>query len=183
MVLAQNFITQQHLKKIATRDNRCNSSHRGDTAEVSAASMQQNIFLSQKCVAQLRVPHRRLLPLLWSEFNCITLHKILRIIMYFCWRQHLLELPLLNKILMFVSNYCKHLLILNYLLLVWLLSDEALVFLKDKICSVSLYFLHPKYSVIQAKINVNHRSYITHSIARNDHIASQKGEAKGTPLA
>lgn len=90
---------------------------------------------------------------------------------------------LLNNIFIFVSNYCKHLLIMNYSLLAWLLSDEALVFLKDKMCSVSLYFPHPKYSVIQAKINVNHRSWITHSISHNDHIAFHKGEAKGMPLA
>lgn len=149
--------------------------------------MQQNIFLSQQCVAQLRVPHWKLLALLWSEIKPITLHKQCRIIIYyllcFCWRQHLSQLSKLNKILMFVSNYCKHLLIMNYLLLAWLLSDEALVLLKDKMCSVSFYFLHPKYSVIQAKINMNHRSCITHSIAFNDHIASQMGEDKGMPLA
>lgn len=149
--------------------------------------MQQNIFLSQQCVAQLRVPHWKLLALLWSEIKPITLHKQCRIIIYyllcFCWRQHLSQLSKLNKILMFVSNYCKHLLIMNYLLLAWLLSDEALVLLKDKMCSVSFYFLHPKHSVIQAKINMNHRSCITHSIACNDHIASQMGEDKGMPLA
>jgi len=149
--------------------------------------MQQNIFLSQQCVAQLRVPHWKLLALLWSEIKPITLHKQCRIIIYyllcFCWRQHLSQLSKLNKILMFVSNYCKHLLIMNYLLLAWLLSDEALVLLKDKMCSVSFYFLHPKHSVIQAKINMNHRSCITHSIAFNDHIASQMGEDKGMPLA
>lgn len=131
----------------------------------SAASMQQNIFLSQQCVAQLRVPHWKLLALLWSEIKPITLHKQCRIIIYyllcFCWRQHLSQLSKLNKIFMFVSNYCKHLLIMNYLLLAWLLSDEALVLLKDKMCSVSFYFLHPKHSVIQAKINMNHRSCIT----------------------
>lgn len=149
--------------------------------------MQQNIFLSQQCVAQLRVPHWKLLALLWSEIKPITLHKQCRIIIYyllcFCWRQHLSQLFKLNKIFMFVSNYCKHLLIMNYLLLAWLLSDEALVLLKDKMCSVSFHFLHPKHSVIQAKINMNHRSCITHSIACNDHIASQMGEDKGMPLA
>lgn len=55
LVLGKN-LSQQWLKKVATTEHGCNSSHRGDMAktdEDGAASIQQSICLSQEAITQL----------------------------------------------------------------------------------------------------------------------------------